>query len=265
MNAALRSERSREAVAELVEIFSGVQGEGTLVGERQIFIRFAGCNLRCRFCDTPTARAPSARFRAEQTPGRRDFESLANPAAIDDLLALVIRLHEPKSLHGSVSITGGEPLMQADAVAALLPGIRAAGLQTYLESNGTLPEALAVVIEDLDYVSMDVKLPSATRQAPQWDAHRQFLTVCRDRRPDGLALIVKAVVTDATPMSEIEQAAALVAETAPGAALVLQPVTPMEGIRAPGPGLVLAMQAAAKERVADVRVIPQVHKFIGQR
>jgi 7-carboxy-7-deazaguanine synthase len=121
------------------------------------------------------------------------------------------------------------------------------------------------VIADLDYVSMDVKLPSATRQAPQWEAHRRFLTVCRDRGRGRPALIVKAVVADATPLSEVEQAAALVAETVPDASFVIQPVTPVEGVRAPAPGLVLAMQAAAKERVADVRVIPQVHKFIGQR
>jgi len=248
-----------------VEIFSGIQGEGPLVGERQIFVRFAGCNLRCRFCDTPLARAASARFRAEQTPGERDFESLANPVTIPDALALVERLHEPKALHRSVSLTGGEPLLQADAVAAMLPGLRAMGLKTYLESNGTLPEALEAAMGELDYVAMDAKLPSATRQAPQWEAHRRFLLVCRDHRRDGLSIIVKTVVTDATPMSEVEQAAALVAETVPEASLVIQPVTPMEGIRAPGPGRVLAMQAAAKSRVADVRVIPQVHKFIGQR
>ena len=41
--------------AHLVEVFSSFQGEGLYVGQRQLFIRFAGCNLRCRFCDTEAA------------------------------------------------------------------------------------------------------------------------------------------------------------------------------------------------------------------
>ena len=43
--------------ATIQEIFSGIQGEGVLVGVRQIFLRFHGCQLHCRYCDTPaTAR-----------------------------------------------------------------------------------------------------------------------------------------------------------------------------------------------------------------
>jgi len=46
---------NRDLYADIAEIFSSIQGEGLYVGRRQIFIRFCGCNLNCRYCDTETS------------------------------------------------------------------------------------------------------------------------------------------------------------------------------------------------------------------
>ena len=43
--------------APIIEIFSSIQGEGLLIGERQIFVRFAGCNLDCTYCDTKNSQS----------------------------------------------------------------------------------------------------------------------------------------------------------------------------------------------------------------
>ena len=39
--------------ARIMEVFSSLQGEGVRLGERQIFVRFGGCNLQCDYCDEP--------------------------------------------------------------------------------------------------------------------------------------------------------------------------------------------------------------------
>jgi len=66
--------------ARLIEVFSAIQGEGLNVGTRQIFIRFALCDLRCQFCDSAhTGRPPTCRV--ERSPGLRDFETHSNPVS----------------------------------------------------------------------------------------------------------------------------------------------------------------------------------------
>ena len=66
------------------EVFSAIQGEAALVGERQVFVRLTGCNIRCVYCDQPEAleRRPGP-CRVERTAGRRDWEQLASPLAIE--------------------------------------------------------------------------------------------------------------------------------------------------------------------------------------
>jgi 7-carboxy-7-deazaguanine synthase len=61
--------------ANLIEIFSAIQGEGINVGTRQIFVRFGGCDLRCHYCDSQHTWQKQPTCSIEQTPGERDFVS----------------------------------------------------------------------------------------------------------------------------------------------------------------------------------------------
>lgn len=248
--------------ARLVEIFSSIQGESELIGYRQVFLRFLGCNLRCDYCDTTESLAAGQApppCRIERTPGRGDFAYQENPISPEAVRDAVARLLEVR--HHSVSLTGGEPLLQADFLAALLPALHDLGLRVYLETNGSLPDRLSQVLDGVDIIGMDVKLPSVAGEsaAGLLARHREFLALARRREA-----FVKIVVGDATPDAELVEAVRMVAGVDPAIPITLQPVTPRGPAACPPPASrLLEMQALALRHAGSVRVIPQTHKVMG--
>lgn len=247
----------------VLEVFSSVQGEGPRVGERQIFVRLAGCDLRCAFCDTPESFPTPRHARFQVEPGGAHDLSPPNPVAVADVVEAVRRLDSPPGLHPSISITGGEPLLHPGAVHAIAEGARALGLAVHLETGGHRPGALRHVLAVVDRVSPDLKLESATGAPTPWEAHAEtydLLEAC------GKALCIKAIVVATTPVEEIVAAARHAARHAPSAPLVLQPVTPSgDGPARPSASHLLRLQGAAAAHHRDVRVIPQVHPLLGVR
>ena len=253
--------------AALFEVFSSIQGEGLLVGERQVFLRFTGCNLDCAYCDTLAERTEPQTCRVERTPGAQDFENLRNPLSAHDVASAVKRLVRPQpGLHHSVALTGGEPLLHAGFLTRLLPMLGELGLKAYLETNGTLAQELVKVVEHLDIVCADIKLPSSTRDAPQWENHERFLFALAANEDPSRLDFWKCIITADCEPDEIERAAQLIAGVDAEMPLVLQPVTPTRlDIRAPSPRQMLALQAVAKRSLPHVRIIPQTHRLGGYR
>jgi organic radical activating enzyme len=99
---------------QLSEVFYSVQGEGTWTGTPAVFVRLAGCNLACAFCDTDYA--------------TKLF------ASVDDVVAMV---RDAGGDCPMVVLTGGEPLAQA-AAPALIEALRHDGRRVHVESNGTV-------------------------------------------------------------------------------------------------------------------------------
>jgi len=252
--------------AHLVEIFESVQGEGPHVGVPTVFVRFAECDLRCSWCDTPESwrRVPTCRVYGEL--GRGDFETVENPVGLERLLAWLDERDVPDGRW--VSLTGGEPLLQSDAVAAWSEALHGRRLRVHLETHGLESAALGHVLEHVDYVSMDWKLASDVRRvsdrgvevADFHDAHAAFLAAVGDRAD----ACVKIVVTPGTTRGELETACRRVAEVRPSTPVVLQPVTPTGGVReAPSLDALMDHLAACASIVGDVRLIPQTHKAYG--
>jgi 7-carboxy-7-deazaguanine synthase len=248
--------------AEVIEIFSAIQGEGPIVGRRQLFVRFGRCDVKCVYCDTPLCHVTLPTCRVEKTAGRRDFERHANPVDVETLAAWIARLAGRPGLHHSVSFTGGEPLLHAPVIAALADGIRALGMQVYLETNGHLTAELRSVIDAVDIVGMDVKIESTAGFPARFADNAEFLRTARDAKKD---VFVKIVVGAATTVDEITAAAALVRDVAPRTTVVLQPVTPHGGVGVPpSPDALLVLHDAALAVLRNVLVIPQTHKMLRQ-
>ncbi len=256
------------STAHLIEVFSAIQGEGLNVGTRQIFIRFAFCDLRCKFCDSAhTWDAPST-CRIECSPGLRDFEVYSNPVQLSKLLEWISRQNLP-FIHDSISLTGGEPLLHTQFLAEFLPAVRSlTSLPIYLETGGHRPEQLKIIIPYLDSVGMDLKLPSVSGET-YWAEHTKFLQLCSNTK---LEVFVKIIVSQSTVVEELERAALLVAEVSEDIPVFLQPVTPLTpsqqfspvAMVAPTPDQVLEWQVLMKRFVKYVRVIPQTHKMLNQ-
>jgi 7-carboxy-7-deazaguanine synthase len=121
------------------ETFTSIQGEGLLAGIPSVFIRTSGCNLRCRWCDTPYT----------------SWEATGEHRTIDALLAIV-----EASTARHVVITGGEPMLQAGIV-PLCDALSRAGYHITIETAGTIFRPLAV-----DLLSISPKLADSTPAAP---------------------------------------------------------------------------------------------------
>ncbi len=261
-----RGEARNGPRADVAEVFSSIQGEGLLVGRRQIFCRLYGCDLECAYCDTPAGRTQTGPCTVERTPGGRDFEEHANPLALEHLLELVARFDDPPGLHHSVAITGGEPLLRAEFLASFAPLLRERGMRTYLETNGVLPAALEQTVDLFDIVAMDIKLPGAMGR-DVFAQSEEFLRIAHQRhagtgRP---RVFVKVIVTAETTDAELTRACATVAAVDPGVPFVLQPVTPAGAVtERPTPPRILEVFGLARGILSDVRVIPQTHKVMQQ-
>lgn len=128
------------------EMFYGLQGEGSSIGVPAVFIRFAGCNLQCKWCDTLDVWKRGSEMTAEEIA-----DHVIEMAGSVEML-ITRRVH--------VVITGGEPLLHELDVRELLQAIRSKAPHTYfeLETNGTIDSK---VIDDFNQVNCSPKLSSA--------------------------------------------------------------------------------------------------------
>ena len=241
--------------APLIEVFSSLQGEGVLIGVRQIFVRFAECNLACTYCDTPFQ--PQATCQIETVPGSAEFVSHANPMNLKNITLLVSEWQQNYShLHHSVVLTGGEPLLHAGVLKEWLPVVIPLA-PVFLETNGTLPAELEMILPLVEMISMDIKGPSATGVTTPWTEHAQFMKLAKERLCQ-----VKLVVDTTTSDEEVLQAATLVHQCAPETPFILQPRTTAAG-PVPNGRVLLRLQQIAAAKHHDVRIIPQIHPVLG--
>jgi len=211
----------------LSEIFSSVQGEGVYLGYKQIFIRTTGCNISCDYCD-------------ENVDDGRYWKP-------EDIVAKVNELNT--TWHHSISITGGEPLLQVNDLLKVLPGLN---LPIMLETNATLPGHLNEVLGKVDIFSLDYK-PGYEKE------FEECLRMVKDED-----VYVKYVLLPDTKILEIREFGKLIASVDKDIPVIVQPVTPCKMVKhSPLEDKIINTYNLLKKYINDIRVIPQTHKIIG--
>ena len=243
------------AAGNVSELFVSFQGEGLHAGRRQLFVRTAGCPLRCRWCDTPESLVPVATCRILGPDGTR---TRPNPFTVEALDAEVHALAAAAPPLHAIALTGGEPVAQAEFLAGWLAR-RSTRLPVLLETAGVLPRRLARLLPHVAIVSLDVKCPSNTGERARWDEHAACLAAAVG---GGREVYVKMPVDADTAPDDVERGARLVA--AAGVPLFLTPLTaPDSPAFAIGAADLAQLHALASRHHPDVRVLPQLHKVLG--
>lgn len=220
--------------AKINEIFSSIQGEGPVVGYKQLFIRFCGCNLSCAYCDTEFNNGKT------YTP--------------QELYNKITSNYDLNNIH-SISLTGGEPLLHTDFLKEFLPLIKNK-TKIYLETNATLCENFLQIKKYADIISADIKLKSSTGN-DTFALHERFL-----EKTEGIYTFAKIVFDENITQYEIEKSAQIAKKF--DIEITLQPEMTDNK---------MSVSSDFCNKILDkylsiyknVRLIPQVHKFINVR
>ncbi len=144
------------SVFKVAEKFVSINGEGPRAGELAVFLRFCGCNLDCGYCDTHWANTADVKY---------------DLVSAEDLVAYV-RSTGVKN----VTLTGGEPLLQAD-IAQLIELLGESGAQVEIETNGSVPLKNIVSLAPRPSVTADYKLPSSGMEKFMLPENFSYLTL----------------------------------------------------------------------------------------
>ncbi|HIE47180.1 MAG: organic radical-activating protein [Thaumarchaeota archaeon] len=231
----------------LFEIFTSVEGEGILYGTKTLFVRLAGCPFTCFYCDTK--------------------ESLPLDSGTEYTIEKANQLIDSNLKHQTykVNFTGGDPLIQHQAVAQLAKHIQEKKIPTYLESscfdidrfNHVLPFIDIVKIEfktkDSDFVDSEhyEKLIGHTMKCLKSSVNAKKITY------------IKIVVSSKTQLNEFEELTKQIFDVISKDDIDGFVIQPTYGISEPSLDLLLNLYDLVYPHFIDVKVVPQLHKFIG--
>ena len=246
--------------ASIIEIFSSYQGEGTRVGERQLFIRFQDCELSCKFCDTPLTFVSNKFCRLESPAFSKKYQHLPNPISQATLHKIVSDFNDE-----TIVLTGGEPLQKVYFLKEWLPQVRTLhpSRKIMIETAGVHFGEFMELAEWIDIVSMDIKLPSSTGMHPWWREHEAFLKAVLRMSPKK-ELYIKIVISSETEEKDISRAMSLIASMDASIPVILQPASLYGRFRAiPTIDQIAQWEDKMKPVLKNIRIIPQVHKQMG--
>ncbi|MCI0556907.1 MAG: 7-carboxy-7-deazaguanine synthase QueE [Nitrososphaera sp.] len=234
----------------LSEIFTSVEGEGILFGTKTLFVRMAGCPLKCHWCDTPYA-IPM---------GSGDQHSLEE---VKSLISDNLQKNTYK-----VNFTGGEPLAQHEAVIELAKFVKnEKHLTTYLESACHDSARFEKVLPFMDICKIEFKLKDSRVVE---DKHypsllRNELECLKLAIRSKKITYVKVVVTNSSGLKEFRELVHKVFSLAKPSEIAGFIIQPSHRVDEPTLERLFEFYDAVYPLYDQVRIIPQMHKAIGVR
>ena len=230
----------------LFEVFTSIEGEGIFYGTKTLFVRLAGCPFSCFYCDTAEALPPDS-------GEGYDIESACR--LIDDSL-------EDNTF--KVNFTGGDPLLQHREVAELARYVQTKGIPTYLESSCFDSGRFNHVLPFIDLVKIELKTRDSgfVKDGDYGRLIENAMGCLKSSVSSDKKTYVKIVVSAKTAPGDFAALADGVLDVAADglAGFVIQPTY---GVAEPSLPQLMGFYDAVYSRFRDVRIVPQLHKFIG--
>mgnify|MGYP000468786239 FL=1 len=231
----------------LFEIFTSVEGEGILYGTKTLFVRLAGCPFTCFYCDTK-----------ESLPLDSGTEYSIEEAnkLIDSNL---------KNQTYKVNFTGGDPLIQHQAVAQLAKHIQDKKIPTYLESSCFDIDRFNHVLPFIDIVKIEFKTKDSDFvDSKHYEKLIGHTMKCLESSVSAKkTTYIKVVVSAKTKPDDFSQLVKQIFEIISKDKIDGFIIQPTYGVAEPSLDLLLSLYDIVFPHYNEVKVVPQLHKFIG--
>lgn len=229
----------------LSEVFLSIEGEGVYIGTKTLFIRFAGCPLRCRWCDTPYALS---------IKDGKEYDICEALNLIDRLIVSNIY---------KANLTGGEPLLQYKAACEIAKYLKSKGLKTYLESSCYDSNRFKALLPFIDICKIEFKLRDS--EAVNVNLHDRLIEenlLCleyaiQNRR----STYIKIVVSKESSVEEVRDIVNKIFKRVNLNYLTGFVIQPAYGDE-PSINKLLQIYDVVYEHYKEVRIIPQMHKVM---
>ena len=233
----------------LSEIFTSIEGEGILFGTKTMFVRLAGCPLKCHWCDTPYALP-------------MESGELYSTEQVKELISQSLQPNTYK-----VNFTGGEPLAQHEAVVELAKFVKNQGIKTYLESACFDAARFAKVLPEIDICKIEFKLidAGAVDEKNYATLLKNELECMRLAVESGKVTYIKIVVTNSSSLKEFRELVQGIFGLAKAGDIAGFIIQPSHKIDEPTLDRLFGFYDAVYPVYNEVRIVPQMHKAIGVR
>ena len=230
----------------LFEIFTSVEGEGILFGTKTMFVRLAGCPFTCFYCDTLDALPMDS----------------GNEYTIEEACNLIDKNLEKNTY--KVNFTGGEPLIQSEGVLEMAKYVNSKKIPTYLESSCYDSEKFSKVLPFIDYIKIEFKTPEAKFVDPNHYSKliKNALECLKISIDSKKITYIKIVVSEKTELADFKELLDKIFNIVSKNDLAGFIIQPTYGIAEPSLEKLLKFYDLVFPFYNEIRIVPQLHKFI---